>query len=133
MRSICKDTFVYFECQDNPTAPSNLNFFPDVACWSALHLSAMWLAVSALLINVCFVYALLVTLAWKAPELFVGPNRITWRGALAFLVAQWQPDSWYWSVVYLTRNAFLALTPLVFENGFMQILRLTPHAADPQN
>eukprot|EP00931_Biecheleriopsis_adriatica_P049451 TRINITY_DN28607_c1_g1_i1.p1 TRINITY_DN28607_c1_g1~~TRINITY_DN28607_c1_g1_i1.p1 ORF type:complete len:1454 (-),score=224.85 TRINITY_DN28607_c1_g1_i1:90-4385(-) len=124
-----------FKCHANPNGEPSLSTNPGTICWTAgEHMTLVLLGVGGILVYIVGIYTWIAWATWMYPARISSIDGILMVNCYSFLFHRFRPDAFYFGVIYLTRNAMVALLPVVlatvptlhvFAMGSLLLLSLT--------
>jgi hypothetical protein len=120
--TLIKVVLLYFECNENPSAPSTLAKFRDTLCDSDERTAGMPAMVIGMLLYLVGFYMAFVWAAFVAPSKWMEVNfREQWK----FMLTRWRPAVWYWGVALMSRNGLVAFGGVVSSEPRAQLIYIT--------
>jgi hypothetical protein len=120
--TLIKVVLLYFECNENPSAPSTLAKFRDTLCDSDERTAGLPAMVMGMLLYLVGFYMLFVWAAFVAPSKWMEVNfREQWK----FMLTRWRPAVWYWGLALMSRNGLVAFGGVVSSEPRAQLTYIT--------
>jgi hypothetical protein len=113
--SLALSIMLPFQCQTNPSGPSSMATHPGIRCFEDQdHWALTGLAVVGILV---YPVGILVWVSWATfnfKQKMISGDGVRDLKSYRFLFARFKPECYYFGVIFLVRNALVAMTPVVF-------------------
>eukprot|EP00931_Biecheleriopsis_adriatica_P020916 TRINITY_DN13830_c1_g1_i1.p1 TRINITY_DN13830_c1_g1~~TRINITY_DN13830_c1_g1_i1.p1 ORF type:complete len:807 (+),score=154.43 TRINITY_DN13830_c1_g1_i1:110-2422(+) len=120
--AVVKSTVNIFEGRTNPSAPATLRAYDGFLYYSDDMISLLPVATLGILVYMVGFASLYVYVIVRAPALYQEGSGFKQR--FGFLLNRWHPRTYYWGVIFLTRNILCSLVPSMTTDPILQIMLL---------
>eukprot|EP00931_Biecheleriopsis_adriatica_P011821 TRINITY_DN1128_c0_g1_i8.p1 TRINITY_DN1128_c0_g1~~TRINITY_DN1128_c0_g1_i8.p1 ORF type:complete len:1253 (+),score=250.76 TRINITY_DN1128_c0_g1_i8:76-3834(+) len=120
--AVVKSTVNLFEGRTNPSAPATLRAYDGFLYYSDEMVSLVPVAVLGILVYMVGFASLYIYVIVRAPVLYQEGSDFKQR--FGFLLNRWHPRTYYWGVIFLSRNILCSLVPSMTTDPILQLMLL---------